>query len=53
MKAGDIPKDAFPIVIKSNNPDEPPIVWAGHISIVLGRRKEADGAGREYAAQGS
>jgi hypothetical protein len=53
MKARDIPPDAFPIVLESEGPDDPPVVWGGHISIVLVRRKEADGAGREHAAQGS
>lgn len=53
MKARDIPRDAFPIVIEGDGPDDPPIVWGGHISIVLVRRKEADGARREQTAQGS
>lgn len=50
MKARDIPRDAFPIVIEGDGPVAPPIVWGGHISIVLVRRKEDDGARDEEAA---
>jgi len=50
MKARDIPRDAFPIVLDGDGPDDPPIVWGGHISIRLVRRKEADGARDEKAA---
>jgi len=50
MKARDIPPDAFPIVIEGDGPDDPPIVWGGHISIVIAKRKEDHGARDEEAA---
>ncbi len=53
MKARDIPRDAFPIILEGDGPDDLPVVWGGHISIVIVPREEEDGAGREHAAQGS
>ncbi len=35
MKARDIPKDAFPIVLESDDPAEPPLIWGGHVSIAI------------------
>lgn len=40
----------FPQVIESDDANEPPLIWCGHISIVIVPRKEADGARREEAA---
>ncbi len=55
MKARDIPKDAFPIVLESDDPNEPPLIWGGHISIAIVRKKnkEENRARDEEAAQGS
>ena len=55
MKARDIPKDAFPIGLESDDPNEPPLIWGGHVSIVIVRKKkeEGNGARTEKAAQGS
>lgn len=50
MKARDIPRDAFPIVLEGDGPDDSPIVWGGHISIVIVQGKEDDGARDEEAA---
>lgn len=52
MKARDIPRDAFPIALESEGPDAPPVVWGGHMSIVIVPPKEDDGARHGEAAQG-
>jgi hypothetical protein len=55
MKARDIPKDAFPIVLESDDPNVPSLIWGGHVTIVFERKKkeEENGARTEEAAQGS
>lgn len=48
MSASPVRPGAFPVVLESDDPSEPPIIWCGHISIaIVTSKKEEENSVRD------